>query len=79
MKNLPASSYKAALVKESFGDKFAVEIGQTFSKIWTFKNECEHTWPEGLSFNYINGVLMGEKSTPIGKEVRAGDLIDIEV
>lgn len=63
--NLPSSSYKAKLIKESFGDRFVVELGQTFKKVWTFKNECEYSWPADLCFKYTNGQLMGQESVQI--------------
>jgi hypothetical protein len=31
-------AHKAKFIKESFAEKFAVDAGSKFLKIWTFKN-----------------------------------------
>ena len=48
-------NHQARFVKESFGDRFPVFGGQTFTKSWTFRNGGEADWPEDTLFIRTNG------------------------
>jgi len=46
-------------VKESFGDDYQVQPGQSFKKSWTFRNEGKTAWPEDTLFVSISGDDLG--------------------
>mmetsp|Transcript_7048 Transcript_7048/g.5293 ORF Transcript_7048/g.5293 Transcript_7048/m.5293 type:complete len:136 (-) Transcript_7048:63-470(-) len=72
-------TYKARFVHESFAENFSVEQGQSFRKVWTFKNDGNESWPSDTRFVFTNGEKFGEAEKAIGREVKPGEHIDIEI
>ena len=54
---------RAELGYETIPDGTKMEIGQTFTKIWTFKNVGTCTWTENFSLVWQEGEAFGTKGT----------------
>lgn len=51
--------YSGRFVKESFGDKFVVAPGDSFSKTWVFRNDGKTAWSMNTQFIQTNGDDLG--------------------
>lgn len=47
--------------------------------MWTFRNDGSDSWPLDTKFVFANGDKFGELEVDIGKEVKAGDFVDVVV
>lgn len=60
-------------------DKTAMTAGQTFTKTWKVSNTGACTWTATYKLVFVTGDGMGGQSTPIGKEVKPGESVDVSV
>ncbi len=60
-------------------DGTAMTAGQTFTKTWKVSNTGACTWTATYKLVFVAGEGMGGASTPIGKEVKPGESVDISV
>ena len=68
--------YSARFVKESFGDRHALNAGENFQKKWTMRNDGKTDWPRDTVLIQTNGDELNFFTTVVGV-VRAG--ADFEV
>lgn len=60
-------------------DGTAMTAGQTFTKTWKVTNTGACTWTATYKLVFVAGDGMNGQSTPIGKEVKPGESVDISV
>jgi len=70
-----------------WGPRFATDLslpsgtkinqGETFQKSWRLTNECSVAWPNDTCIIYHRGEHLIEKEVPLGREVAAGESIDV--
>lgn len=65
---------RAELGYETIPDGTKVEIEQTFTKIWTFKNVGTCTWTQGFSLVWQQGEAFGTKGT-----IPFSDFTDVDI
>lgn len=70
-------NHQARFVKESFGDRFSVQAGQSFVKTWTFRNGGETSWPEDTIFIQTNGDNLSSEPFKVPGPVLPNQEVDI--
>lgn len=70
---------QARFVKESFGDRFSVPAGASFTKVWTFRNGGEAEWPEDTLFIQTNGDDFKSLPYAVQYPVKPNQEIDVKV
>lgn len=70
--------HSARFVKESFGDKHPVKVGDKFTKKWTMRNDGKNEWPADTTLINTNGDDMQAKDLHIGT-VRPDEEIEFEL
>lgn len=61
-------------MKESFGDMHNVAAGETFTKVWTMRNDGKIEWPVDTTLINTNGDDMRASPVLVGS-VKAGEEI----
>lgn len=72
-------NHQARFVKESFGDRFPVFSGASFTKTWTFRNGGEAEWPEDTLFIRTNGDDFKDLPQSIKGPIMPNEEIDVTV
>ncbi len=53
--------------------------GQSFTKTWKVQNNGTCAWTTAYQLTFVNGEVMGGRTTPIGSAVGAGQTVDVSV
>jgi hypothetical protein len=77
----PACTDRATFITDvTYPDWTAVEIGETFEKVWRLRNTGTCPWTKDYSLIFHGGELRGAvEQIPLSKEVLPGDVIDLSV
>lgn len=64
-------------MKENFGDRHNVKQGESFVKVWTFKNTGETDWPADSLFIQTNGDNLEAHPYPVVGPIKAGQEFEV--
>ena len=72
MDKKPVGKLSGRFVKENFGDKQKLFVGEKFIKQWTFRNDGDCAWPVGIKFSQRSGDQMTGKTLVTNQKVLPG-------